>query len=68
MTYHSTAAFGKPAKIINPLSTGTDPDGWRRWWAAQSKIDGIDWTSLGVQAARVFWRIQLTSSVCWCSS
>jgi len=53
MTYHSTADFRKPAEVINPLSTGTDPAGWRRWWAQQSEIDGTTWKSLGTQAARV---------------
>jgi len=37
----------------------------REYWRQRSIIDGTDWPSLGLFAARVFWRLQLTSSLCW---
>jgi hypothetical protein len=45
-------------------STNNARDHWRR----QSIVDGTDWTTLGRATARVFWRLQLTSSVCWSTS
>jgi hypothetical protein len=27
-------------------STGTDPDGWRRWWADEAIRVGTDWPSI----------------------
>jgi hypothetical protein len=40
----------------------------REYWRQQSIIDHTDWKSLGTQAARVFWRLQLASSLALVSS
>jgi hypothetical protein len=40
----------------------------RLWWQAESRRVGTDWDTLGRAAARVFWRLELTSSHCWGSS
>jgi len=33
-----------PTSIHN--STGTDPAGWRAWWATESAANGSDWQSI----------------------
>ena len=33
-----------PTSIHN--STGTDPTGWRAWWATESAANGSDWQSI----------------------
>jgi hypothetical protein len=46
--------------IIN--STGDGPEGWRRYWLVQSKIDGTDMHALLAQRERAYrW-------ICWGSS
>jgi hypothetical protein len=45
MSYSISAASRKSSEIIT-CSTGSDPDGWRRWWREQSRIDGIHWETL----------------------
>jgi hypothetical protein len=40
-------------------STGTDPAGWRCWWAVQSRLDGSDWRSLLDQHQDVLNRLRL---------
>jgi hypothetical protein len=67
MTYTTSSATRKPPEVI-ALSTGSDPEGWRLWWAHETKREGTDWASLGRAAARVYWRLGLTSSLAWVSS
>jgi hypothetical protein len=35
-----------PVISATVTSTGTNPEGWRLWWAAQGRIDGADWHGL----------------------
>jgi hypothetical protein len=48
-------------------STGTNPDGWRRWWAVQSQLDGTDWRGLISLHFDICTRLQAISSS-WASS
>jgi hypothetical protein len=40
----------------------------REYWRVESRHCGTDWDTLGRAAARVFWRLQLTSSLAWSST
>jgi hypothetical protein len=44
-------------------STGTDPDGWRQWWAVQSQTDGCDWRGGLDQHQDVLNRLRLAKGV-----
>jgi hypothetical protein len=39
-------------------STGTDPAGWRHWWAAESERVGTDWKSLMAAADAALSRLR----------
>jgi hypothetical protein len=44
---HTLAPLGTRGKSDpTPSSTGTDPAGWRRWWADESVRVGTDWPSV----------------------
>jgi hypothetical protein len=55
---------------ITSISSIANSREWhdRAWWHRQSQIDGTNWTSLGLQAARIYWRLGLTSSLAWSAS
>jgi hypothetical protein len=48
-----------PVISATVISTGTDPAGWRQWWAAQSQRDGADWRSLLDQHQDILNRLRL---------
>jgi hypothetical protein len=35
-----------PVLSSTVISTGTDPAGWRRWWADEAERCGADWASV----------------------
>jgi hypothetical protein len=43
-------------------STGTDPDGWRRWWAAEAVRTGTNWRSLLIFHFEISDRLRASSS------
>jgi hypothetical protein len=49
-----------PVLSTTAISTGTNPDGWRQWWAAQS---GFDWRSLLDQHQDALNRLRLAKGV-----
>ena len=49
-------------------STTSSTANAREWWRVESRRCGTDWDTLGRAAARVMWRLGLTSSLCWGSS
>jgi hypothetical protein len=48
-----------PVLSTTAPSTGTDPDGWRQWWAVESARIGSDWRSLLDQHQEVLKRLRL---------
>jgi hypothetical protein len=51
-----------PVPNTTTPSTGTDPAGWRQWWAVQSRLDGTDWRSLIGLHFEICNRLQAISS------
>jgi hypothetical protein len=49
--------------IIRPLSihnsTGTDPEGWRRWWAAESIRIGTNWIGIAETITAILLRVTM---------
>ena len=65
---NTSTVFGKPSAEVIPLSTGTCPAEWREYWRERSIREHTDWQSVGLLAARIYWRLGLTSSLAWRSS
>jgi hypothetical protein len=63
LAYPSTAR--KPVDLI-ASSTGTNPEGWRRYWAGESERIGTNWRSVIELHLAIVSRLQASSS--WCSS
>jgi hypothetical protein len=43
-------------------STGTNPDGWRRWWATEADRIGTNWRSLIELHFEICTRLRASSS------
>jgi hypothetical protein len=53
------------ALSVTAVSTGSSPEGWRRWWAAEAKRCGTDLQTLLRQHGRVlreWWQHSQTLS------
>jgi hypothetical protein len=49
MSYITNSSAPRNKNNLNSLttnSTGTDPAGWRRWWAIEAERIGTDWPSV----------------------
>jgi hypothetical protein len=46
------------ALTVTTVSTGSDHDGWRVWWAIERRRCGTDWESLLDQHYQVFQQLR----------
>jgi hypothetical protein len=42
---------------VTAVSTGSDHDGWREWWATESRRCGSDWAGILAAHATIFQQL-----------
>jgi hypothetical protein len=67
-SYSIQTELCKQSSEITNLSTGTDPAGWRAWWAAESKLAGTDWHTLIDSADAALSRLRIMTMCQTCGS